>query len=61
MSTKDVSYSDVMVEDANGSNTSGNTKYNSGQTISYTKDVGYSDHFPVVTTFEWTKTVVAEQ
>ena len=60
-STSNVSYSDVMVEDANGSNTSGNTKYNSGQTISYTKDVGYSDHFPVVTTFEWTKTVVAEQ
>ena len=50
-----------MVEDANGSNTSGNTKYNSDQTVSYTKDVGYSDHFPVVTTFEWTKTVVAEQ
>lgn len=60
-STKDVSYSGVMVEDANGSNTSGNTKYNSGQTVSYTKDVGYSDHFPVVTTFEWTKTVIAAQ
>ena len=58
-STKNVSWSGVMVEDANGSNTSGNTKYNSGQTISYTKDVGYSDHFPVVTTFEWTKTVAA--
>lgn len=60
-STKDVSYSGVMVEDANGSNTSGNTKYTSGQTVSYTKDVGYSDHFPVVTTFEWIKTVVAGQ
>ena len=60
-STSSVSYSGVMVEDANGSNTSGNTKYNSDQNISYTKDVGYSDHFPVVTTFEWTKTVVAEQ
>lgn len=60
-STKDVSYSGVMVEDANGSNTSGNTKYNSNQTVSYTKDVGYSDHFPVVTTFEWTKTVAAGQ
>ena len=60
-STKNVSWSGVMVEDANGSNTSGNTKYNSNQTVSYTKDVGYSDHFPVVTTFEWTKTVVAEQ
>ena len=60
-STSNVSYSGVMVEDENGTNTSGNTKYNSGQTVSYTKDVGYSDHFPVVTTFEWTKTVVAEQ
>lgn len=58
-STSNVSYSGVMVEDANGSNTSGNTKYTSGQTVSYTKDVGYSDHFPVVTTFEWTKTVSA--
>lgn len=58
-STSNVSYSGVMVEDANGSNTSGNTKYTSGQTVSYTKDVGYSDHFPVVTTFEWTKTTTA--
>ena len=58
-STSNVSYSGVMVEDANGSNTSGNTKYNSNQSISYTKDVGYSDHFPVVTTFEWTKTTTA--
>ena len=58
-SISSVSYSGVMVEDANGTNTSGNTKYNSGQSISYTKDVGYSDHFPVVTTFEWTKTVAA--
>lgn len=60
-STSNVSYDGVMVEDANGTNTSGNTKYTSGQTVSYTKDKGYSDHFPVVTTFEWTKTVVAEQ
>ena len=60
-STSSVSYSGVMVEDENGSNTSGNTKYSSGQTVSYTKDVGYSDHFPVVTTFEWTKTVAAVQ
>ena len=59
--TESVSYSGVMVEDANGTKTSGNTKYNSGQKISYTKDKGYSDHFPVVTTFEWTKTVVAGQ
>lgn len=58
-STSSVSYSGVMVEDANGTNTSGNTKYTSGQTVSYTKDVGYSDHFPVVTTFEWTKTTTA--
>ena len=58
-STSSVSYSGVMVEDENGTNTSGNTKYTSGQTVSYTKDVGYSDHFPVVTTFEWTKTVAA--
>ena len=60
-STSNVSYSGVMVEDENGTNTSGNTKYTSGQTVSYTKDVGYSDHFPVVTTFEWTKTVAAAQ
>ena len=60
-STESVSYSEVMVEDENGTKISGNTKYNSGQSISYTKDVGYSDHFPVVTTFEWTKTVAAVQ
>ena len=60
-STESVSYSGVMVEDENGTKISGNTKYNSGQSISYTKDVGYSDHFPVVTTFEWTKTVAAVQ
>ena len=60
-STSSVSYSGVMVEDENGTKTSGNTKYSSGQSISYTKDVGYSDHFPVVTTFEWTKTVAAVQ
>ena len=60
-STSSVSYSGVMVEDENGANTSGNTKYTSGQNISYTKDKGYSDHFPVVTTFEWTKTVTAGQ
>lgn len=59
-STTNKTYSGVMVEDANGSNTSGNTKYNSNQTVSYTKDVGYSDHFPVVTTFQWTKTTTAQ-
>ena len=58
-STESVSYSGVLVEDENGTNTSGNTKYNSGQSISYTKDVGYSDHFPVVMTLECTKTVAA--
>ena len=59
--TESVSYSGVMKEDENGSNTSGNTKYTSGQTVSYTKDKGYSDHFPVVTTFKWTKTVPAAE
>ena len=59
--TESVNYSGVMVEDENGTKTSGNTKYTPGQTVSYTKDKGYSDHFPVVTTFEWTKTVVAGQ
>lgn len=59
-STTKASYSGVMVEDANGSSTSGNTRYNSNQTVSYTKDVGFSDHFPVVTTFQWTKTTPAK-
>ena len=47
-STSSVSYSGVQMEDANGNISSGN--------ISYTKNVGYSDHFPVVTVFKWTKT-----
>ena len=47
-STSNVSYSGVQMEDANGNISSGN--------ISYTKNVGYSDHFPVVTVFKWTKT-----
>ena len=47
-STSSVSYSGVQMEDAKGNITSGN--------ISYTKNVGYSDHFPVVTVFKWTKT-----
>ena len=46
--TSNVSYSGVQMEDANGNISSGN--------ISYTKNVGYSDHFPVVTVFKWTKT-----
>ena len=47
-STSNVSYSGVQMEDANGNISSGN--------ISYTKNIGYSDHFPVVTVFKWTKT-----
>lgn len=58
--TKNQKYTGVMVEDANGTETSGNTKYNLNQTVVYDKYVGYSDHFPVVTTFKWTKTVKAE-
>lgn len=57
-STESASYSGVMIEDENGTNVSGNTRYSTGS-VSYTKDVGYSDHFPVVTTFQWTKTVAA--
>lgn len=45
-----VSFSNATVEDENGNVTS-------GQTISYYQVDGYSDHFPVVTTFQWTKTV----
>ncbi len=58
--TKNQEYTGVMVEDANGTETSGNTRYNKNQTVVYDKYVGYSDHFPVVTTFQWTKTVMAE-
>lgn len=58
--TKNQKYTGVMVEDANGTETSGNTRYNKNQTVVYDKYVGYSDHFPVVTTFQWTKTVKAE-
>lgn len=58
--TKNQKYTGVMVEDANGTDLSGNTRYNKNQTVVYDKYVGYSDHFPVVTTFQWTKTVKAE-
>lgn len=58
--TKNQKYTGVMVEDANGTEPSGNTRYNKNQTVVYDKYVGYSDHFPVVTTFKWTKTVKAE-
>lgn len=48
-STTSVTFSGATLEDANG-NVTGN------QSITYDKVVGYSDHFPVVTTFQWTKT-----
>ena len=48
-----VTFSKASVEDENGNVTE-------GQTISYYQVDGYSDHFPVVTTFQWTKTVKAE-
>ena len=49
-STESVSYSGVMAEDANG-----NIAEN--QTVSYTKYVGYADHFPVVAKFSYTGVV----
>ena len=48
-----VTFSNATVEDENG-------KVTEGQTISYYQVDGYSDHFPVVTTFQWTKTVLAQ-
>lgn len=48
-----VTFSNATVEDENG-------KVTEGQTISYYQVDGYSDHFPVVTTFQWTKTVPAK-
>ena len=48
--TTSVSFSGATLEDANGNVTE-------NQSITYDKVVGYSDHFPVVTTFQWTKTV----
>lgn len=48
--TTSVSFSGATLEDANGNVTE-------NQSITYNKVVGYSDHFPVVTTFQWTKTV----
>ena len=50
--TKNQTYSGVTMEDENGNITTGDIKYD--------KVVGYSDHFPVVTTFQWTKTVLAQ-
>lgn len=49
-STTSVTFSGATLEDANGNVTE-------NQSITYNKVVGYSDHFPVVTTFQWTKTV----
>ncbi len=49
-STESVSYSGVMTEDANG-----NIAEN--QTVSYTKNIGYADHFPVVAKFSYTGVV----
>ena len=48
-STSSVTFSGATLEDANGNVTE-------NQSITYDKVVGYSDHFPVVTTFQWTKT-----
>ncbi len=47
--TSSVTFSGATLEDANGNITE-------NKSITYDKVVGYSDHFPVVTTFQWTKT-----
>ena len=52
-STESVSYSGVMAEDANG-----NIAEN--QTVSYTKYIGYADHFPVVAKFSYSGTITVE-
>lgn len=48
-STSSVSYSGVTTEDANGN-------LQTGQSVSYTKNIGLADHFPVVVTFEYSYT-----
>jgi hypothetical protein len=48
-STENASYSGVTVEDADG-----NILEN--QSVSYVKNVGLADHFPVVVKFEYTYT-----
>ena len=48
-----VTFSNATLEDENGNITE-------KQTITYDKVTGYSDHFPVVTTFQWTKTTTAK-
>ena len=45
-STQNVSYENVITEDANGI-------LHSGQTVSYTQSVGLADHFPVVVNFTY--------
>ena len=52
-STTDVSYSGIWTEDENGN-------IATGQSVSYTKNVGLSDHFPVVAKFSYTGTVPVE-
>lgn len=52
-STESVTYEEVMTEDANG-----NIAEN--QTVSYTKNIGYADHFPVVAKFSYTGTITVE-
>ncbi len=47
-STTAVSYSGIAMEDANGN-------ISENQSVSYTKNVGLADHFPVVVKFEYTK------
>ena len=47
-STEQVSYSGVTVEDAEGN-------ILTGEDVSYTKVNGYADHFPVVVSFEFTR------
>ena len=49
-STTNVTYSDIWTEDENGN-------IATGQSVSYTKNVGLSDHFPVVAKFTYTGTM----
>lgn len=48
-STEQASYSGVTTEDANGN-------ILTGQDVDITKNIGYADHFPVVASFEYTRT-----
>ena len=49
-STTNVTYSGIWTEDENGN-------IATGQSVSYTKNVGLADHFPVVAKFSYTGTV----